>query len=80
MEHVYDAVYTSSGYDGGKIAQFYRPYEEAGIVLTEIDYAFMVDRATQSSAPGKQTIAAAKAGTTSPAHIQRQPNCVGGSP
>ncbi len=66
VEHVCDAVYASSGYGGRKIAQFYRLYEQAGIVPTEIDYAFMVDRATQSSAPGKQIIATAKAAMTSP--------------
>lgn len=58
---VYETVYASSAYDGGKIAQFYRLYQQAGITPSEVDYAFMVDRATQSSAPSKQIMVAAQA-------------------
>ena len=57
--NVYDTVYASSSYDGGKIARFYRLYRQAGIVPTEVDYALMVDRATQTSAPDAKTIMAA---------------------
>ena len=59
MRLVYDTVYASSAYDGNKVAQFYRLYEQAGIVPTEVDYAFMVDRATQTSAPTTEKINAA---------------------
>ncbi len=61
VQRVYDALYASSTADGGKIAQYYRLYASAGIVPTEVDYAFMIDRATQFSGPGAQTIAAATA-------------------
>jgi hypothetical protein len=61
VQRVYDALYASSSADGGKIAQYYRLYASAGIVPTEVDYAFMIDRATQFSGPGAKTIAAAAA-------------------
>jgi hypothetical protein len=61
VQRVYDALYASPASDGGKIAQFYRLYASAGIVPTEVDYAFMIDRATQFSGPGANTIAAATA-------------------
>jgi hypothetical protein len=56
---VYDALYASSASDGGKIEQYFRLYASAGIVPTEVDYAFMIDRVTQFSGPGASTIAAA---------------------
>jgi len=74
---VYDAFYASSTSDGGKIAQFYRLYASAGIVPTEVDYGFMIDRATQFSGPGANTIAAATAAMksrgarTTPAELRR---------
>ena len=61
VQRVYDALYGSAASDGGKIAQFYRLYASVGMVPTEVDYAFMIDRATQFSGPGATTIAAATA-------------------
>lgn len=77
VQRVYDALYASSTSDGGKIAQYYRLYASAGIVPTEVDYAFMIDRATQFSGPGANTIAAATAAMKSrgaratPAELRR---------
>ena len=77
VQRVYDALYASSTSDGGKIARFYRLYASAGIVPTETDYAFMIDRATQFSGPGANTIAAATAAMKSlgaratPAELRR---------
>ncbi len=55
----YNAVYDSPQFDGGKIETWFRLYRTAGVAPTEVDYAFFLDRATQASAPGAATIAAA---------------------
>lgn len=77
VRQAYEKVYASSGFDGGKIERFYELYRQAGVVPTEVDYAFMVDRATQMSAPSSATITSAATAmralgaTAAPAGLRR---------
>jgi hypothetical protein len=77
VARAYDLVYASAGFDGGKIAQYYRLYQKLGVVPSEVDYAFFVDRATQMSGPQNVDGMAAKAraalggGTLEPAKVRR---------
>ena len=45
---VYDAVYASATFDGGKIRTFVNAWRDAGLQPTEIDYAFFADRAAHT--------------------------------
>lgn len=45
---VYDAVYASASFDGGKIRTFVNAWRDAGLAPTEIDYAFFADRAAHT--------------------------------
>jgi hypothetical protein len=56
---VYDTVYASAPYDGGKIERYFRLYDAAGIAPNEVDYGFMLDRATHMGAPSQVIIDAA---------------------
>jgi hypothetical protein len=51
VQKLYDHHYLSLASDGAKMRDFYRLYDRLGVKPTEIDYAFFLDRATQSSAP-----------------------------
>lgn len=45
---VYEAVYTSASFDGGKMRTFVNAWRDAGLQPTEIDYAFFADRAAHT--------------------------------
>jgi len=49
VQDVYQDIYASSGFDGGKINDFFSLYRGLGVTPSEIDYAFFVDRATHTS-------------------------------
>lgn len=57
---VYDAVYGSAEFDGGKIERYYRLYAELGLIPSEVDYGFFVDRATHMGGLTDSVIAKAK--------------------
>jgi hypothetical protein len=46
---VYDGVYASAEFDGGKVRAFYGLYKALGLTPSEIDHAFFLDRATHTS-------------------------------
>lgn len=45
---IYNELYRSAGFDGGKVAAFRRLYQVLGRQPTEIDLAFFLDRATHT--------------------------------
>lgn len=55
VQRAYRQVYDAVNADGGKIARFFKLYEEINPVIgrdpTEIDLAFFIDRATHGSVP-----------------------------
>ncbi len=51
VRNAYDIVYSSAEFDGGKMERYYHLYSELGLVPSEVDYAFFLDRATQMGAP-----------------------------
>lgn len=48
-QEVYEAVYKSRDYDGGKMDAFFALYRELGIAPSEVDYAFFLDRSTHTN-------------------------------
>lgn len=62
VREIYDAVYASVDYDGGKVQRFHGAWEAAGLTPTAVDYAFFVDRSAHMSiAQGPITAALADA-------------------
>ena len=59
VQKLYDHHYLSLASDGAKMQDFYRLYERLGVKPTEVDYAFFLDRATQSSPPAPNETTAA---------------------
>lgn len=49
VQSTYNELYTSTDFDGAKVAAFYRLYALLGIQASEIDHAFFLDRATHTS-------------------------------
>jgi hypothetical protein len=50
---VFDKLYASRDFDGGKVARFFRFWSELGLAPTQADYAYFVDRATQTNGPAR---------------------------
>lgn len=62
---IYDRLYRSANFDGGKITSFQSAYTASGLAPTEIDYAFFKDRAAHMTIDGDAVRAAiAGIGTT----------------
>jgi len=49
VRDIYDTVYRSASFDGGKIATFERAFRFAALTPTDVDYAFFKDRAAHTS-------------------------------
>ncbi|MCA0202700.1 MAG: hypothetical protein LCH92_00030 [Proteobacteria bacterium] len=48
VQAIYEAVYDSVSFDGGKIRVFLNAWRDAGLEPTEIDFAFFADRAAHT--------------------------------
>jgi hypothetical protein len=66
VRRTYENIYAAANFDGGKITAFYRLYSELGRTPTEVDYAFIVERATHTNG-----VFAAEARTNSGAAITK---------
>lgn len=60
VRRVYDVVYGSEEFDGGKIKSYYKLYAELGLVPSEVDYGLFVDRATHMGGVTDRVFAVAK--------------------
>jgi hypothetical protein len=54
VQAVYNRLYASNDFDGGKVARFFRFWGELGLTPTQADYAYFVDRATQTAGPARK--------------------------
>lgn len=64
VRQAYGELYRSTSFDGGKIAAFHKAYEDRGLTVTEIDFAFFVDRAAHTSVAYDAVFAALQPGLT----------------
>ncbi len=55
-QDVYDEVYASARFDGGKIKRFFNAWKRAGLEPTEVDFAFFVDRSAHMSIREQQML------------------------
>jgi hypothetical protein len=54
----FDEYYRSLHSDGAKVRTFFELYANSGVVPSEVDYGFIIDRATETSAPPADRIPA----------------------
>ena len=55
VREIYDALYALNEFDGGKLRDFFSLWTELGLVPSEVDYAFFLDRATHLGGPPDAT-------------------------
>jgi hypothetical protein len=59
-QRIYNHLYRSSDFDGGKMRSFYQLYARLGVPPSQVDFAFFTDRATHTGGIGHVQIAASK--------------------